>query len=207
MWLLLFVLLSGLLGAALQHILPRVMLDQVPSETIYDQIDHVLEMYRQEAKQLVQATCGSGEDTGLTAQAGADAATFLVTETVRQVGSIQGRVVETARPLTSVPGSEPLRNFYDRYVEPYLHAASGRTLPLGLPGRAAAHFHELRSRLRPEVHPVVRRLEELCARRRQFDTQRRLHRWLHIWMAFHLLFSAALLVLMLAHAFLALKYV
>jgi hypothetical protein len=207
MWLLMFVFLSGLFGAVLQHVLPRVMLDQVPAETIYSQIDHVLGIYHREAEQLVLATCGPLEAAGGPGPAGGDPATFMVGETVRSVGPIQGRVVETARPVAWVPGSEALRVFYDKYVEPFLRAESGRSLPLGLPAKAAAHFHELRSRLRREVHPVVQRLEELCNQRRQFDTQRRLHRWLHTWMAIHLLLSAALLVLMAAHVYLSLRYV
>jgi hypothetical protein len=207
MWLLLFVFLSGLMGGALQHILPRVMLDEVPAETIYSQIDHMLGLYHREAEQIVLATCGTAATGARQTTAGGEAAPFLVSEAVVNVGPIQGRVVETAQPITVLTGAEPLRVFHDKYVEPYLRAESGRHLPLGLPARAAAHFHELRSRLPREVHPVVKRLEELCNQRRQFDTQRRLHRWLHTWMAIHLLLSAALLVLMLAHVYLSLSYV
>jgi hypothetical protein len=68
-------------------------------------------------------------------------------------------------------------------------------------------FHEIKGRLAPEAHVVADRLEELCNRRRQFDLQRRLHRWLHLWMGIHLGASFALLVLMLVHGYLALKYV
>jgi hypothetical protein len=68
-------------------------------------------------------------------------------------------------------------------------------------------FREIKTRLAPEAHIVADRLEELCDQRRQFDLQRRLHRWLHVWMGFHLGASVALLVLMLLHGYLALKYV
>jgi hypothetical protein len=207
MWLLVLVFLSGLLGGALQHMLPRVMLDQVPAETIYSQINHVLEIYHGEAEQLVLATCGAVGTGDSASRTRVEPAPFLVAETVVSVGPIQGRVVETAEPVALAAGAEALRVFHDKYVGPYLRAKSGRSLPLGLPARAAAHFHELRSRLPKDVHPVVQRLEELCNQRRQFDSQRRLHHWLHAWMAIHLLFSAALLVLMLAHVYLSLSYV
>ena len=58
LWLLVLVVGSGLLGLTFQNILPRLMLDQVPSETIYAQIGHVLEQYRAEAGRLVEITCG-----------------------------------------------------------------------------------------------------------------------------------------------------
>jgi hypothetical protein len=56
MLLFLIVMVSGILGAALQHYLPRVMLQQVPMETIYEEIPHVREQLREEADQLVEAT-------------------------------------------------------------------------------------------------------------------------------------------------------
>lgn len=49
---------SGLLGVALQHVLPRVMTEQVERETIYEQIDHVVALLRDEAKALVEKRCG-----------------------------------------------------------------------------------------------------------------------------------------------------
>ena len=50
------VVISGILGAALQHYLPRVMTAQVPMETIYEEIPHVRQQLREEADQLVEAT-------------------------------------------------------------------------------------------------------------------------------------------------------
>jgi hypothetical protein len=52
MLLLLLVILSGLFGAVLQTYLPRVLLTQVPMETIYEQIPEVRAQLRQEADQL-----------------------------------------------------------------------------------------------------------------------------------------------------------
>jgi hypothetical protein len=207
MWLLVFVFLSGLFGAVLQHALPRVMLDQIPAETIYSQIDHVLELYQREAEQLVLVACGPENAAGGRSPEDVNPEPFLVGGTVRQVGSIQGKVVETVRPVTRLSGSEPLRAFYHRYVKPYLSARSGRSLDLGLPARALACFQALKSQLQDDTSEVAARLEDLCNQRRQFDTQRRLHHWLHLWMAFHLALSAALLVLMVAHVCLSLTYV
>ena len=35
---------------------------------------------------------------------------------------------------------------------------------------------------------------------KQFDEQTRLHDWLHAWVGFHLVLSAALMVLLVSHA-------
>jgi hypothetical protein len=210
MWLLVLVFLSGLFGAMMQHILPRVMFNQVTAETIYDQIGHMLDFYRQEAEQLVLATCGpDGESlTHLAVEHGDERPTsYMVADTVRKVGQVQGRILETTVAVVRVPGSEPLRSFHLKYVDPYLRARSGRTFPLGAATKAAMLFYEIKAQLAPEAHVIADRLEELCNRRRQFDLQRRLHRWLHVWMGLHLGASVALLMLMLVHVYLALKYV
>ena len=49
------VIASGLAGAAFQHYLPRIMLSDVPMETIYEEIPHVREQLRDEADELVMA--------------------------------------------------------------------------------------------------------------------------------------------------------
>src|SRR5271165_1612550 len=53
------VVLSGIIGAAIQHYVPRVILSEVPLETIYEEIPHVREQLRAEADQLVTSICGA----------------------------------------------------------------------------------------------------------------------------------------------------
>jgi len=62
MILLLIVILSGIWGLFLQQILPTRMLEQIPAETIFSQIDRLSEQLSTEARQLVQATCGLDPD-------------------------------------------------------------------------------------------------------------------------------------------------
>src|SRR5262249_19146378 len=66
MALLLLVVVSGIWGLAMQQVLPGRLLEQVPSETIFSQIDRILVLQREEARRIVQATCGSlvGEPVG-----------------------------------------------------------------------------------------------------------------------------------------------
>src|SRR5450755_1100039 len=53
MLLLVIVVVSGILGAILQHYLPRMITSRVPMETIYEEIPHVRAQLREEAEQLV----------------------------------------------------------------------------------------------------------------------------------------------------------
>jgi hypothetical protein len=209
MWLLAGVIVSGLWGLTVQNIVPRAMLDQLPAETIHSQIGHILKQYGDEAAQLVRLTCGLEDDTGQTSAGGPDGEdtrSYLVVGVLRKVGRVQGKVVQAGVEASSVPGSEALATFHRHHVDPYLRAHSGRKSPLGSTPRATELFQELKTRLRPEAHAVVDRIAALCDQRRQFDLQLRLHRWLHIWLSFHVPLSATLFGLMVAHAFLALRY-
>src|SRR5262245_38087058 len=58
MALLTVVVLSGIYGLILQQLLPRMMLAQLPLETVYEQIDSVVTQLRIEADTLVSAGAG-----------------------------------------------------------------------------------------------------------------------------------------------------
>ena len=54
MLLMVIVIVSGLVGAALQHYVPSVITAQVPMETIYEEIPHVRAQLFEEADQLME---------------------------------------------------------------------------------------------------------------------------------------------------------
>ena len=208
------VIISGIWGLALQQVLPKLMLDQVPAETIRSQIDHILGQYRAEAERAVRATCGRevNEPVSATAQPG-DAETkrgFLVVGATRASGSVQGKYLQTWSQARPVAGSEPLFTFFEQAVSPYLAAKHGSRAGVGAAlassKRAAVIFQEIRTELDPAAHGVVDMLEEICDQRRQFDVQARVHGWLHGWLCVHVPLSAALFVLMVVHVYYALKY-
>src|ERR1700690_1024870 len=58
MWLLIITVASGLFGAALQNYLPRLITNDVPLETIYDEIENVRKSLREEADRAVESICG-----------------------------------------------------------------------------------------------------------------------------------------------------
>ncbi len=210
MWLLVLVVGSGVLGLVLQNIVPKLILDQVPAETIHAQIGHILEQYRAEARRLVEVTCGDpasseGERT-MPADANPTLTSRVGSGSVRQVGRVQGKVVQSSTQAGWVPGSEALKSFHRDQVDPYLGARSGTRMLLGSRAQSRAMFHALETRLPEAAREVAQRLADLCDQRRQFDLQARLHFWLHAWLGVHVALSVALTLLMIIHAVLALEY-
>jgi hypothetical protein len=62
MALFLFVILSGILGAVLQHYVPHMLSTQVPLETIYEEIPHIRTQLREEADELVAVAVQAEEE-------------------------------------------------------------------------------------------------------------------------------------------------
>jgi hypothetical protein len=208
MWLLVAVIVSGILGVVVQTILPRILLESVPSETIYSQIDHVVDHYRNEAERLVKAICGPELSALAGEQSDENSPTqeYQLVGMMQKVGNLQGKILRTEAATLRVPGSEPLIDFHTRYIRPYLSAGSQRGLELESPRKATALFASLKLRLPSEAFPTVDRLAELCDRKRQLNLQASLHRWLFTWLAFHVGLSSALVVLMFVHIALSMKY-
>jgi hypothetical protein len=190
---------SGVLGAVLQQILPRVMTDRVPLETIFEQIDHVLDQMRGEADHLVMVVSDPE-------QAAAVAATATVGQrpppSARRA-QVRAEIGATAPPPEEAQG---LKEFYDHEVRPYLYDKAGRAASLNNPAKAAVVFAQLRTRVPESLHYVIDDLEAICDERRQLRIQTRLHYWLHAWLLVHVPLSVALLLLSAAHAILALRY-
>ena len=210
MVLLLIVVASGVWGLALQHWLPRQMLDELPAETIYSQIEHLSGLLLDEAERVVRATCGPGSDEEelqlSPAAVGAPSAEdYIVVGAVRAVGRLQGKVVHAQSATGAVPESEPLRTFFQATVAPFLRVADPGS-PLAHPAQRKAMFESLRTKLPAAAHASLNVLEESCNQRWQWAQQERLHFWLHNWLWIHFPLSVALVVLMIAHAWVALKY-
>ncbi|HEY0702550.1 MAG TPA: hypothetical protein VGD60_07265 [Candidatus Acidoferrales bacterium] len=184
MILLITVVASGLLGAALQHYMPRMMTSDVPMETIFEQIDHVRDQLVVEADSLVHRVCGSPQTENVALSGG---------------GSV---AVATAAPAAVVP----LRDFYTRQLRPFLKHRHLRNQPLARSDVSARIFDGLRTVLPETAHDATRKLEEICEEERQLRRQVRMHHWLHGWLMLHIPLSLALLLLGCIHAIMALRY-
>jgi hypothetical protein len=124
----------------------------------------------------------------------------------RRVGHVRGTVVSTRQAVERVQGAEALRTFFCKEAAEFLLRGSSGTSPLRSPAVEEGRFQKLRERLPVAAHPVLDELKREIARRRQLDRQASLHFWLHCWLWLHLPLSAALLVLIAAHAFSAWRY-
>ena len=221
------VVVSGLYGLILQNILPKRMLEELPAETINSQIGRIAWYSLQDAERLVRETCGPrlGETAEETVQRDAEEARgFVVVGAVRTAGLIQGKTAQTRKAPEPIAGAEPLRDFFELKLRPFL--AEIAEPPEGEPplivsaeaarskiaedfraqNKAQVIFQDLKTKLPPEAGNVVDSLERICDQRRQFDRQRVLQGMLHNWLLIHLPLSIALLVLMFVHVFQAVKY-
>lgn len=199
MILLLAVLASGIYGLVLQQFLPRVMMTQVPHETVYEEIDSVVSQLRDEADGLIATACGTSAGDSAPAA-----------EERRAGGGIGAAPRPTARPRPAVvaplPGADALKDIYEGDIRAFLSPQLPRDGRLSTPARAEALFRHIRTALPPPLHDTVMQLEGICEERRELAQQKRLHHWLHGWLLFHVPLSLALLLLSAAHAVLALRY-
>lgn len=218
MWLLILTVASGLFGASLQHYLPRAMTAEVPLETIYDEIDHVRLLLREEADRAVEAVCGNlrlakaspGENlraggfTALRPMAAAD----VPLRTSAAVSA--GASATVAAAPDSVPlnpeESAPLRAFYLNEMRGFLEHPGKHGERLAQPAMASGTFAGLRTLLPGRAHGALAELEEICEEARQLRRQEKLHRWLHGWLLVHIPLSLALILLGVVHAVMALRY-
>ncbi len=192
MTLFVIVILSGLLGAVLQHYMPRLITQQVPMETIYDQIDRVRGTLLGEADVLVAELSDPVKMQSIALQSD--------TEEIGAVSTVLRLELEA---------TEELRDFYDKLLRPYL-AQVGKGIPPGSVLSSAIeskqNFVRLRTLMPKVVHSSISDLEDICEEKRELDRQSKLHKVLHGWLMVHIPLSLALVILGLVHAIGALRY-
>ena len=205
------VIVSGLWGLALQNLLPRMLLEGAPAETVYSQIDAVGRQYAAEARRLVFLRCGDSDVDHyepLTTPHPAPAAHPVphIHGAPRPVGPEIKRSPQSERMLPEAIPSTAVTAALRDSIEPFLTTGENVLGFLGSRQRNQWFFDDLRLRVAPRLRDLVDQLEELCERRRQLNLQRRLHFWLHNWLGVHLPLSVLLLILLAAHIFFALRY-
>ena len=191
---------TGIVGLLLQNLVPLLMRDLTPSETVYEQIDRVDRENLKRARYLVRARRKAladvgGDEADATSASGGDAD----------------------------PG-ESLQHFYETEVRPYLaHAlrpapaswwmpwpASAKNWLILAPGNPPAApparaFARMRSR-HPGLFEELNALESFVEQRRQHRLQKRLHWVMHGWLLLHVPLSFILINLIPLHAVWALRY-
>ncbi len=198
MWLFTVVFVSGVVGAILQHFMPRLTTQRIPLETIYEQIGRVRVQLVDEATALVNEAAAA-------LQGNVSQATEQQLAAAASAGTMGGLTVASGMQVDEEASVE-LQNFFDREMQPYLSQGGSRTRTLGERGRAQAMFQQLRVLLPANLHSTVDDLENICEEKRELDQQARYHRILHGWLLVHIPLSYAVLLLGTFHAVMALRY-
>lgn len=202
------VIASGVFGLWQQQVIPRLMLEQVGAETIYTQIERVSQQLVNEAEAIVEAVCGSPADAEATRAPTVEVAS--VAEVHEAGGAVyrpwQVKTLQRQVPVNRLPDATGLAEFCRDELKRFLLRGGNASARLAHAGSASQVFDAMRRRFGAAGHPVVNAFEELSRQRRDLDTQIRLHKRLHAWLAVHLSLSAALVVLMFVHIYTALRY-
>ena len=210
-WIFVSVIASGVLGLVFQNFVPRLMLEQVPGETVGSQLETVARQAVVDAERIVALTCGDEQRTaGVESQWQPTSQTE--TESLREIGARRrvGTQVELSptgnKRYPQVRQSGELRRAFDLEIRPYLETGRRLSGKLGSPRRDEEYFTALRKALHPDAHAAVSKLQVFCNRRHQLNVQGRLQILLHGWQLVHLPLSLALLILLIVHAYFALRF-
>ena len=195
MILLFIVILSGIVGAAIQHYVPSQLTASVPLETIYEEIPHVRQQLRDEADQLVSSICGPLTGRAVTPLAEED-------EPASRSESLVATVLTEVEPEDRAR----FRMIYINSIRPFLENPENPDGDFATPTKSTAVFDSLRRMLPKPVHAVLEDLESICEEERQLSRQRKIYHLLHGWLLVHVPASIALLVLGGIHAIVALRY-
>jgi hypothetical protein len=189
MWLFLAVWISGLVGLVLQQIMPNRLLNQVPMETIFEQVDNIIDQLRREAEQIVKSVSEKTQEDADEIEEGS-----------------AGTVTAIAPARIGAEAGAKLATFYNSQVKPILQERIPLGSPLARERQATAAFAQLRDTMPVTMRKPVDDLADICEERRQLARQKRLHHILHGWLFVHVPLSYGLMVLSTVHAFQALQY-
>jgi hypothetical protein len=210
-WSFIVVVASGVLGLILQNVLPRLLTESVPEETIYSQIDELGRQYAIDAVRLAELYGGpaeAGRWDFLERRSHKFAADRPDDQDVigapRSVGTLVPRSRHAEVDLPPSSRSPELHRALEEHIVDYLRTGHSRRLATAQ--QIDWYFEDLARRVRPEARPAVDEMRQLCQRRRQLNLQRTFHFWLHSWLSIHLPLSVALIWLLVAHVIGALVY-
>lgn len=188
MWLLTIVYVAGIAGLLVQQSLPTKLLREVPAETIVEQMQQVLERLRAEAEAVMQPLLEQQRDHDL------------------DVELTSGRLPGAAVATPALAAGRAVQDFYQAQIVRFLAEPFDSTLPLASDLSAQEAFHVLHTRVSPDLHLTLAKLQTVVDERRQLHRQRRLHLILHGWLLIHVPLSYALLILGAIHAVMAFRY-
>ncbi len=99
-----------------------------------------------------------------------------------------------------------IKQFYVSQVRPFLQEKYQADSNLNNASEADAMFDAVRNAVSEKLHPDLEKLKKMCNERRDLESQRIMHGWLHKWLYLHIPLSMTLLVMGTIHAISALWY-
>lgn len=224
---LIFVTVSGIVGLYIQQTVPRILLHglkPLPSmnaESPAQQLKELMADCYKQAEAVVVKFAGSldkpapempPESAAVPAPVGAPVASAAAGTPATPPPAAAPKPAaggatppKPAAPKIGPPmGGEPVRRFWLDTGASFWSGEKGS--PLANESAAASIFGALRTVTPAHIHPGIDDLEELGARRRQLDIQKRWMNVLHGWLIVHVPISWAFIVLVAVHAVIALRY-
>jgi hypothetical protein len=177
------VMVSGIYGLFLQHQMPLIMKERLPTETVYEQIPHIRSQLSLDAERMCHSL-KAAVPSPLPAES----------------------LTEPPVAVTDPESEAALIAFLEDQVMPYLRARRSHRSPLGDASYSNDTFRFVKLRVADAYRDRVEEIEAWCDQRRMLDLQTRLHHWLHAWLFVHVPFSFLLLLLTAWHAFVTLFY-
>ncbi len=183
------VMVSGIYGLFLQHQIPLIMKERLPTEIVYEQIPHIRSQLFLAAETM--------RDSFQSAASSPLSSAF---------SSTPSSAANSAPPVADAESEAALVEFLEDQVMPYLHARRGSRFGLGNSRYSDDTFRFLKLKVAEAYRGRVEEIQAWCDERRMLDLQTRLHHWLHGWLFVHVPFSFLLLMLAAWHAFVTLFY-
>lgn len=206
MWLFLIVIGSGVFGLAMQNILPRLLLSRVPEETVAGQIDELSRQLAEDALRLVIDCCEGSELELATAGTEAMVTGKQRVGVARRVGTVVPRFLDPELLWPTRTAAPQLALAVHQEIEPFLRTGRSASGRLGTATKTKEYFEDLRQKSPAAVGTAIDRIEAMCRRRIELALQARLQFWLHAWLLVHLPLSILLVVLLVGHVYLALRF-
>jgi hypothetical protein len=183
---------TGIIGLVIQNLVPRVMFDRLPKETVYGQIGQVGLKNIEAARQIVENWVERNEASAVMsnrASAGEELRRFHK---------------EQVQPFLLYGSGAGPRSFLDPRAAPMLPAelmkeASSSRVP------GAEAFAGIRNRFTTLFEPLCE-LEAIVMEHQQHLLQRKLHWLMHGWLLVHVPVSVVMFVMIPVHGALALRY-
>ena len=177
------VMVSGVWGLLLQHIVPRLMREYLPDEVIFEQIAHIRDLLLEQAR-------------------------VIRTQLVTQADQIEPLPMTLDEGATPVPGRQAtgiraIIHFLDTEGLPFLATPKTRRMRMRQHHVSDNLFRLLRLQVPAATLPPLEELQNLCDEKRRLDLQTRLQHWLHSWLFVHAPVSLILIVVSIWHALVA----